>query len=65
MLDRSDTVLVVIDFQEKLLPKILGAENITAQAIKLIRFARGLDLPVLWTEQYPKGIGPTVETIAS
>jgi len=64
MLDRNDVVLVVIDYQEKLLPKIHEADAVVAQAVRLIRFARELDIPVLWTEQYPKGLGPTVDAIA-
>ncbi|MCC6797216.1 MAG: hydrolase [Candidatus Hydrogenedentes bacterium] len=65
MLDRNNAALVVIDYQERLLPKIHGAEAVTEQAIKLIRFARELDIPILWTEQYPKGLGHTVETVAA
>ena len=65
MLDRNAVALVVIDYQEKLLPKINGADAVSEQGIKLIRFARGLDIPVLWTEQYPKGLGHTVGPIAS
>jgi nicotinamidase-related amidase len=64
MLDRDAVSLVVIDYQEKLLPKIRCADEVSAQAIKLIRFARELDIPVLWTEQYPKGLGRTVLPIA-
>ncbi|NUM56403.1 MAG: hydrolase [Candidatus Hydrogenedentes bacterium] len=65
MLDRNAAALIVIDYQEKLLPKILNAEAVSAQAIKLIRFARELDVPILWTEQYPKGLGHTVEPVAT
>ena len=65
MLDRDATLLVVIDYQEKLLPKILGAEALTEQAVKLIRFARELEVPILCTEQYPKGLGHTVAPIAA
>lgn len=63
MLDRDACALVVIDYQEKLLPKIHGAEAVAEQAVKLIRFARELGLPILWTEQYPKGLGRTVAPI--
>lgn len=65
MLDRSTVALVVIDYQEKLLPKISGADAVAEQAIKLIRFARELEIPILWTEQYPKGLGHTVEPVAA
>lgn len=60
MLKRDDMCLLVIDFQEKLLPKMIHGEEVLARAVKLARFACALDLPILWTEQYPKGIGPTV-----
>ena len=60
MLKRNDVILLAIDFQEKLLPKMHGGDEALACGVKLARFARVLDLPILWTEQYPKGIGPTV-----
>lgn len=65
MLDRNKTVLVVIDFQEKLLPTIPVADEVLPQAIKLIRFARELAIPILWTEQYPQGLGNTAPEIAA
>ena len=64
MLVRDDVILIVIDLQDGLLPKISGAEGVVESAIKLIRFARTLDLPVMWTEQYPKGLGVTNEEVA-
>ena len=64
MLNRDSAVLVVIDFQEKLLPKIPVADALIRAAVKLIRFTRELALPILWTEQYPKGLGATVDAIA-
>lgn len=64
MLERDKTILMVVDFQERLLPKIHAADSIQARAVNLIRFARALDLPVVWTEQYKKGLGPTAEAIA-
>ena len=64
MLFRANVVLCVIDFQDGLLPKIPVADAIMEQAVKLIRFARELDLPVLWTEQYPKGLKQTNEKVA-
>jgi nicotinamidase-related amidase len=63
MLDRVSTVLVVIDIQERLLPKIDAGEAVARRAVTLIQFARELELPILCTEQYPKGLGPTVEPV--
>lgn len=64
MIERDRAVLAVIDFQDKLLPKIPVAEAILAQTVKLIRFARELTIPILWTEQYRKGLGPTNALLA-
>ncbi len=64
MMRRDEVVLLVIDFQEKLIPKISVADAVMARAAKLIAFARHFDQPILWTEQYVKGLGPTVPAIA-
>lgn len=61
---REQAVLIVVDFQERLLPAIKNGDEICATAAKLIRGARILGVPVLATEQYPKGLGPTVPSIA-
>lgn len=65
MLERGKTALAVVDFQDKLLGKIEGHEAIVPKAVKLIRFCRALEIPILWTEQYPKGLGPTNAVIAA
>jgi len=64
MLKRGSVVLVVIDFQDSLMKRIPVAEKIVREAVRLIRFANLLELPVLWTEQYPKGLGPTIPELA-
>ncbi len=60
----ADTGLLVIDVQEKLLPKILGAERLVVNVAFLVDAARLLDMTVQATEQYPKGLGPTVAELA-
>ena len=65
-LDRADALLMVIDVQEKLaaaMPKAPLAE-LERNAAVLIRAARRLEIPVIATEQYPKGLGPTVPELA-
>jgi nicotinamidase-related amidase len=64
MLEIDNTILIVIDVQEKLLPVIYDKENLTANIIKLIRGAQVLEIPLLVTEQYPKGLGGTFPEIA-
>ena len=65
MLNRQSLALVVIDFQERLLPKILNGDAVLSKAVKLIQFARILEIPVVVSEQYPKGLGPTVAGLAT
>jgi nicotinamidase-related amidase len=60
----ADTGLLVIDVQEKLMPLIRGGDRVVANIAFLIDAARRLALPVQATEQYPKGLGPTVAELA-
>jgi nicotinamidase-related amidase len=61
-LDRGDALLLVIDVQVKLAAAM--AQPAWAQfeknALLLVRAAQRLQLPILATEQYPKGLGPTI-----
>lgn len=56
----DDTGLLIVDVQEKLVPKILGAPTLVRNIAFLIDSANLLGLPVQATEQYPRGLGPTV-----
>jgi len=60
----ADTGLLVIDMQEKLLARIPGADALVAAVALLADAARLLDMTVLATEQYPRGLGPTVAPLA-
>ncbi len=64
-INRTRTGLVVIDIQERLLPAIFEKERVVANTLRLIKGAAVLGVPVLVTEQYPLGIGPTVSEIAA
>lgn len=55
----EQTALLIIDVQEKLLPAIFQRERVERNAATLIRAARVLNIPVVVTEQYPAGLGPT------
>ncbi|HEY4410033.1 MAG TPA: isochorismatase family protein [Acidimicrobiia bacterium] len=59
-LDRRRSVLCLIDLQERLMPAIDGAGEVVANAGRLLAAAEQLGVPVLMTEQNPKGLGPTV-----
>jgi nicotinamidase-related amidase len=53
-------MLLVVDMQEKLQPLIHDDKRLRAKAAALAEGARLLDVPVVVTEQYPKGLGRTV-----
>lgn len=57
--------LAVVDIQEKLLPPIFQKERMVRNSQLLIRLAKILDLPVLLSTQYSKGLGATIPEIAS
>lgn len=59
-LRRDDTTLLVVDFQERLLPQIHGGEQAAEAAMRMIRAAGVLTVPIVTSEQYPRGLGPTV-----
>lgn len=56
--------LLVIDVQDKLLVKMPDASGLIRDVAFLIDTAKLLQIPVLATEQYPKGLGPTTAEIA-
>ena len=65
LMSSTDTALVVVDVQEKLMPLIPGGTRIVWNIRRLIDGAKLLGLPVVSTEQYPQGLGPTVAELAA
>lgn len=63
MITPQDTALLIIDVQGKLAQVVYESEAVERNISKLVRAAKILDVPVLYTEQYPKGLGHTVETL--
>jgi nicotinamidase-related amidase len=64
LMSAGDTALLVVDVQEKLLPLIPGRERLVWNIRRLIDGAQVLGLPVIATEQYPQGLGPTTAELA-
>ncbi|MCX7876452.1 MAG: hydrolase [Melioribacteraceae bacterium] len=63
LLQREKTALLIIDIQERILPVINEIENVIQNTLKLINGFKILNIPIYYTEQYPKGLGPTVKRI--
>lgn len=56
-------MVCLIDVQEKLLPLVRDHSRVTASIHKLLEVAPLFGLPVLVTEQYPKGLGTTIKPL--
>lgn len=65
LIDASNSTLLVVDVQGKLVPAIAGWQALLDQVIWLIRVARRLEVPVRACEQYPQGLGPTHPAVAA
>lgn len=63
LLERERGQLLVVDFQARLLPHIQDGETALLNAELLLVAAQRLGIPVTVSEQYPKGLGPTVDKL--
>lgn len=63
LMHAKDCCLLVIDVQAKLNPVMFDPDRAPGGAAKLLKGAALLDVPALVTEQYPKGVGGTVEDL--
>ena len=63
VLMRSRAALIVVDVQTKLLNKMEERASLLHNIELLLSAAKELEVPIVVTEQYPKGIGPTEESL--
>ena len=63
LINVQDSTLVIIDNQERLFPSIEGHTALAEHSAWLIQVAQRVGVPVLITEQYSKGLGPTIATL--
>ena len=64
LLTAAGTALLLVDFQQRLVPVIHDSETVVARAVRVAEAAQLLGVPVCATEQYPAGLGPTVAELA-
>ena len=62
---RDNSLLIVVDIQEKLAHRMPDKEKVLKNSGKLIQVTRRLEIPVIVTEQYPKGLGRIVPELES
>jgi nicotinamidase-related amidase len=63
-LDRERAALVVVDLQEAFREAVPDFERVAEQTARLVQGAEAMGIPILVTEQYPKGLGHTVPEVA-
>lgn len=60
----EETMAIVVDYQEKLMPAINENEKLIKNSAILIKGLRELEIPIIVSQQYTKGLGETVDEIA-
>lgn len=65
LLEADRSQLLLVDEQEKLMAAMHRAEETVANSLRLLTAARRLQVPITASEQYPRGLGPTVAAVAA
>lgn len=63
LLNGDDAVLVIVDVQERLLPAIHDSQRLLENISLLIKAVKILGIPIILTEHYPSGLGPTADAL--
>ena len=63
LIDVAKASLLLIDMQERLLPAMVGGDEVQRRCSILLKAAKALNLPVTVSEQYPRGLGHTVPAL--
>ncbi len=61
---KDNTVVLLVDVQGKLAEIIYGSDKLLENIELLIKATQRLGIPIIWLEQYPKGLGPTQEVLS-
>jgi nicotinamidase-related amidase len=64
LMTTENSILLVVDVQERLLPHIHGWQVLLDNVTWLVRVAGKIGVPIMVTEQYPKGLGHTDTDLA-
>lgn len=64
LMNKNDTLFIVVDFQEKLMPVMSDKESLEEKTCRLAEGMKVLGIPHIVTQQYTKGIGETIPSIA-
>lgn len=64
LISQDQSLLVLIDVQEKLFAKVVNSDALVSRCAWLLKLARTMGVPILASEQYPKGLGATIDSLA-
>ena len=64
LIDATKSSLLIVDVQERLLPVMAAGNGVVERSKILLKAAKALDVPIAVSEQYPKGLGHTVEILS-
>ncbi len=64
-LSPETSLLIVIDVQEKLFATMYEQKRVKDNIVRMVGGAKILNVPIIWTEQYSKGLGPTIPELKS
>mgnify|MGYP000514655886 CR=1 FL=1 len=63
LITQQDSCVILIDVQAKLTPLVQNAQEITGRCAWVLQLAKSLNIPRLICEQYPQGLGKTIEDL--
>lgn len=63
IITKDSAALLIIDIQERLAAAMSQRDKVIGNTLHLVELAKLYNMPVFLTEQYPKGLGPTVDEI--
>jgi len=64
LLDLDDSLVAMVDIQENHYPTVFDGDATLDRMVRFVRAARVLQVPVVWTEHYPRAFGPTLAPMA-
>jgi len=64
VLTQEEAILLIIDIQDRLVPAMKYKEQVIRNTNTIISFAKNLGIPIIVTEQYPKGLGKTISDLS-
>ncbi len=60
MLTRNNSLLHIIDVQERIFDVMFNKDFLKENMVRMLKGIRVLNIPIIWVEQYPKGLGSTI-----